>query len=181
MRRVTPLRLRVEILMSRQGIWLPASVVLVVLAVLVTALISLPAWLDTRDQARRSDITGPRATTDPLGDFRQILGERRHVTRDVSAIFAALTTAGLRVQQATYQYEQSRTGHFDAVRVNVPVTGSFPMVRRGVESVLRNMPSVSVDKIVFARDNAGSRQGEGEIRFSLWLRPEPAAARTMAP
>jgi len=57
------------------------------------------------------------------------------------------------------------------LHVTQPVKAGYPQVKRYVESVLRQMPNVSLDQVSARRDTVAQSQLDVRLRWTFWIQP----------
>lgn len=170
------IRITLEAAAYQHGWLWPVAFLLAVIALLILLAGVLPLRADA--QALSRDIAqlanhpeALQATVDPYTAFTTVLIDPAQTSQRLQEVFGHLQKAGIKTQQADYQYHTAKHGDFDVMRVSIPVVGSYVAIRQGIANILRHMPGVSVDQVSFERDTAGSARVDGQIRLSLWLRP----------
>lgn len=109
------------------------------------------------------------ASEQGLHDFYTTLGEQHYAEQQVKALFYAAAKNGLVLNQADYQATDDQNGRFRTYRIQVPLKGSYPAIRKFCEQVLLEIPFASLDEIQFKRESADNPQLEGNLRFTLYL------------
>lgn len=176
MQKLRWIRITLEATAQRHGWLWPATLLLVTVTLLILATAVLPLRSDAKTLSREIAQLAKRpatsdATVDPYTAFAAVLIDPAQTSQHLQQVFGHLQAAGIKTQQADYQYQTAKHGDFDVMRVSIPVVGGYVAIRQGVANILRHMPGVSVDQVSFERDTAGSSRVNGQIRLSLWLRP----------
>lgn len=89
---------------------------------------------------------------------------------ELNTLYAHARASSLQLLQGEYRLE-SKPGALTAYRVTLPVRGSYAQVRRFVGTVLKDMPTASVDSLRFERKKAGDAHVEAQLRLTIYLRP----------
>lgn len=176
MQRIRHARIRMETAAQRHGWLWPAVLLVTTTALAVLVVVVLPLRADTQTLSREiaqlaHHPASSSVTTDPYTAFTAVLADPAKTSQDLQQVFSHLQAAGIKTQQAEYQYQSAKHGDFDVMRISIPVVGSYVAIRQGIENILRHMPGVSVDQVSFERKTAGSSRVDGQIRLSLWLHP----------
>ncbi|NRF69149.1 hypothetical protein HLB44_19315 [Aquincola sp. S2] len=182
-------RAQFELLIWRHGLcWIVAA-----------ALLALAAgmwWLGVRPlqhrlaaveaQLRRPlVVSAPKASMQGEGDaprlaaFKDLLQPYRDNPALVRRL-VALTHDELKWDQA--EFSPTHDAALDLVRlqITVPVSGEYRPLQQAVERALIELPNLSVDQLLFKRQQVGQAGVEARVRMSLWLRA-PASGIGGAP
>lgn len=82
-------------------------------------------------------------------------------------------TAGLAFKRIDYRMLEDRRSGLRQYQITMPVTSSYPSIRRFTSQALSKMPGLSLDHVHFQRRKIGDSAIEAELRFTLFL-AEPA-------
>jgi len=179
---VSAWRLRSGLFLSSLG---RGSLVLALL-VLVTAVI----WLglvpvaeselarETRQLAAVREAThdAPAARTgsqrpDALGAFEQRLASEDDRMRLMKQIWQLGAAAGLQLNRVDYHTEVDAGERFNRLLITLPMTGSYPAVRKFMFTLMAEFPGLSLDKIDMKREQTASAQVETSAHMTLHTRP----------
>jgi hypothetical protein len=105
-----------------------------------------------------------------LRRFYNLFPSAAGLTPELERLHRLARGARLELAQGEYRLERRPTGLW-AYRVTLPVRGSYAEVRNFISSVLKDMPSVSIDALRFDRKKADDAQLEAQLRFTLYARP----------
>ncbi|MGY4829025.1 GspMb/PilO family protein [Sphaerotilaceae bacterium SBD11-9] len=186
-RRADP-RAWISLAFWRHGLWLPLSL----------AMLALAAWmlhmaLSTRVALRQIEMPAAVATVVPanpaaasavaqahdLQAWREVLVPVRQST-DLVRRLVELTQPDLAWQRAQFQQSDDQALGVVQLRITVPVKGEYRQMRKALDRVLLEMPNLSLDQVMFRRQQASDSQLEAQLRFSLWLQGEHAPAADRA-
>ena len=160
----------------RYGLWLPLALALLLAAgLLARDALALRASLQPADgaalttQAVASPSPVPAATDDPyIGAWRQVLVPSRESTQLVRRL-VELTQPELAWQRAQFQQTEDVALGVVQLQITVPVSGEYRQMRKSLDRALLEMPNLSLDQVMFRRQQASDSQLESRLRFSLWL------------
>lgn len=159
------LRLRLEVLAVRHGLWpLPAA------ALLLAALLAWGWWLPAQEAALGEARAALAAQGEPVKSAPASavrgpdLPPAVQAPRAVQRLFALAAEHGLKIAQADYRRQES--GRVGRWQVQVPASGSYPQVRRFVRAA-QAVPGLSLDEIGLHR--AGAQGIEARMLFSVWF------------
>jgi hypothetical protein len=88
----------------------------------------------------------------------------------VRRLYSLATRHALKFQQSTFQTNDDSLIGISRVQLTLPVTATYPELRQFIEALLRELPYVTVDQLVFKRHNIGENQIEAELHVSCWFR-----------
>lgn len=118
---------------------------------------------------------------DPRNGLDVVLSPRADTAPQIRKIYQIAQKEQLALSQATFDQSDAVGDQAGRVRMNMPVTGSYPRLRRFLEETLREMPNVSIDQLTFKRSQVGQPEVETRVHLSLWTKPEGAASRLARP
>ena len=78
-------------------------------------------------------------------------------------------TAGLPFKRIDYRMLEERRSGLKQYQITMPVTGSYPAIRRFTSLALATMPGLSLDHVYFQRRKIGEPAIDAELRFTLFL------------
>jgi len=92
------------------------------------------------------------------------------LTDELERVHGLGRRAGLELAQGEYRLERPAYGLW-AYRVTLPVRGSYAQLRGFLASLLRDMPTASLDGLRFERRKAAETELDAQLRITLHLRP----------
>jgi hypothetical protein len=113
------------------------------------------------------------ATTRPgeqLAAFYDRLADARDAPEIAGRLHAHARAAGLNLEHGEYRPLSDASGKLLRYQIVLPLTGSYPQVRRFLGDALRDMPGLALEAIRFKRDEGNSGQLQTELRFTAFLR-----------
>ncbi|HZD20750.1 MAG TPA: GspMb/PilO family protein [Burkholderiales bacterium] len=93
-----------------------------------------------------------------------------HLNGELERLHRLARHAGLDLAQGEYRLEKRTTGLW-AYRVTLPVRGSYGQFREFLSSLLKDMPTASIDALRFERKRAADTQLEAQVRLTLYASP----------
>jgi hypothetical protein len=92
---------------------------------------------------------------------------------DVPAIMGSVITiaaaSGIELEHGSYEYLATDDAAIARYRMTLPVSGSYPQVRKFVENLLATVPAIALDSIRIERDNISDQTIAADLRFSVLL------------
>jgi len=180
------LRLAAEIAIWRYGaLWvLSAVAVIIALVLLVAQVVPLRAALEAnkrqlaqltvengaQNAQRRARSAAAHAALEASQLSAAGLPAVAQADSEVRRIYRLASLHGLELPQSLFQTSRDARTGITRVQVNSTVTASYPQLRLFIETLLRQMPHVTVDQLTFSRENIGQDHIKAELRISCWLR-----------
>lgn len=88
----------------------------------------------------------------------------------IERVYGFARAANLELLRGEYRLEKLTSG-MALYRITLPIRGSYPQIRRFVDSMLKNMPFASLDTLRFERKQVGDPQLEAQISLTVYFRP----------
>lgn len=180
-------RVRVDVAMWRHGwIWL-ATTILLFLAAGTWVALTLPLQRrqqaladETRRLERLARTSGSPTAKAPaavslsaagaVARLEEALSERSEVSDQVRRLYEIAAQQQLVITQSAFQHSADTADGIERVQLDIPFKASYPQLRRFMETVLREMPNVSIDQLSFKRGQVSQTYVDAHLRFSIWLK-----------
>ena len=101
------------------------------------------------------------------------LPDRNSLPAVMGAIVQQANDAGLSLERGTYQWSLGKSGALARYQVTLPVKGSYPAIRKFVDSTLAEVPAAALAGISLERPNVGDAQVAANLRFEIFVRNGP--------
>jgi hypothetical protein len=101
------------------------------------------------------------------------LPDRNSLPAVMGAIVEQAADAGLLLERGTYQWSAGKSGAIARYQVTLPVKGSYPAIRKFVDSTLAAVPAAALAGISLERPNVGDAQVAANLRFEIFVRSGP--------
>lgn len=187
------LRTAVEIVLWRFG-WLWGLVV----ATGLTVLLCHAGWLPQQnkaldlarqrlaglhaDQERRLSLPAIKTSKDDDAIMLEALRRISFAEADVSGVIRQInqiaSAGGSILAQSEFQTTGDGHGGLRRIQVTLPLRATYPQLRQWVESVLRQLPGVSIDQITVKREAVAQGQADIRIKLSIWVDPNNSSPST---
>ena len=122
-----------------------------------------------RSRAPYQPVSGS-GRAEELRRFYTLFPSANGLTGELERLHSLARAARLELAQGEYRLERRNAGLW-AYRVTLPVRGSYSQVRIFLSTVLKDMPTVSIDALRFDRKKAADAQLEAQLRLTLYARP----------
>ena len=116
----------------------------------------------------------PATSLQRLKDFQAVLGGAEHQEVLTRVMFSAAGDAGLSLTEGSYARTVDRAGLYLRLDVSQPVRGTFAQTRSYCDRVLAAVPYAALEDLHFKRDGIAVPAGEALVRWTFYLRPDPA-------
>jgi len=105
--------------------------------------------------------------------FVATLPDRDALPAVLGAIVQQAQAAGLSLPRGAYQWSADKSGTVARYQLALPVTGTYPAVRKFVDSTLVAVPAAALSGITLERPNVGDGQVSANLRFEVFVRTTP--------
>lgn len=142
------------------------------LSLLRQDVVELRADVSRLEAAARS---GSGVRTSPAGQasaFIKKFPTRTQLPAVLAAVASQATAAGLQLERGDYQFTPAKSGRIARYRLTLPVRGTYPQVRRFVDSTLVALPAVALESLKLEREGIGDEQLEADLQFAVMVRSE---------
>lgn len=119
-----------------------------------------------KKQALQSAMSAPE---DTLPHFYQFFPAHVATPDMLEKLYAAAADSGIALEQGEYRPETGKGEKLDRYQITLPVTGSYPQIRKFIGRLLSDLPAVSLDGVSFQRQKIGDPQVESQIKLTLYL------------
>lgn len=112
-----------------------------------------------------------RADADPavqMERFREFFREH-DLESQLKGMHEAGDAAGIVVKRIEYRMLDDQRAHLRRYQIVMPVTSTYPNIRKFVAVALNQVPALSLDHIGFQRKKVGDAMVDAELRFTLFL------------
>jgi hypothetical protein len=160
-------------LVERLGI--PSIMSVVILAIVVGYYLRVVLPLEQQLMAVDSEIVSVsdkrQRASDPktqIEDF-QVFFRERDLEGQLKELNDAGTAAGVAVKRIEYRMLDDQRATLRQYQIVMPVTSSYPNIRKFVSVALAKVPAMSLDHVAFQRKRIGDATVDAELRFTLFL------------
>lgn len=117
-------------------------------------------------------VEGVAAPEEQLAIFYASFPPRSSVPGSLEKIYAAATIEGLTLEQADYKASQPSAGRLTRYQLNLPLKGEYSRINKFLVRVLRDVPSASLEKVLFERKKIDDPVVDATVTLVLHLGPE---------
>ena len=129
-----------------------------------------------RGQVAASQL-GPTQTGlahhDPAGAARLSLPERSDTNDVLRVLLQKAEEAQLTLDAAKYEMSSTKSGALLRYSVTFPVVGSYPQIRKFIDSSLKAVPAVALTDLAIERKSIADAEVEARIRMTIFSKVAP--------
>jgi len=104
-----------------------------------------------------------------------VLASREQVSEQVRLIYKIANQQRVEIAKADFRSDADGES-LERVQMVIPAKAAYPQLRRFLETVLRDLPNASLDRLSFKRNQVGDTEIESRVHLSLWLRSSSGEA-----
>ena len=116
-----------------------------------------------------------------LAELHRIAYAETELSGVLRTVSALAKTEGIVLGQSAFQTSVEPHGGLRQVQITLPMAAAYPQLRRFSESVLRQLPGVSVDQFGLKREAIAQGQADARLKLSVWMDPHKVAAPSALP
>ncbi|MFZ2541139.1 MAG: type 4a pilus biogenesis protein PilO [Gallionella sp.] len=98
---------------------------------------------------------------------------RDSVPESLEKIYSAAADEGLNLDRADYKTNRTSTGKMTQYQITLPIRGHYSKIHKFLVQVLRDVPSASLERVLFERKKIGDPSVDATVTMVLYLGPEP--------
>lgn len=110
---------------------------------------------------------------DDLRQFHELFPPANEIPNEVEKLWVLASEFKLDMPTGEYRLESSSPG-LVRYRITLPIRGSYAQLRQFVDTVLKTIPTMSIDGLRFERKKIADTQLDAQIRLTLYFRPGTA-------
>ena len=176
------LRLKAELIYSRQGA-LPFVAALLLLLTILFGVLVVPGQIaakenaeQTLDKLKQQQLnmrSKPDLRLSPAQSLTRVLADPQTSNAQIRTLLDFAASNGVNVMQADYRrVAEAHTADnqvaYSQLQIALPVKADYPSLRRFIYSALAGMPALSLDQLIIKREQANSCQVDAQLVLSLW-------------
>ncbi|MDB5814668.1 MAG: hypothetical protein JWM03_323 [Rhodocyclales bacterium] len=178
---VDTLRLKAELLYSRQGVLPFVAGALLLLAILFGVLV-VPGQIAAKDSAEQQLETltqqqlrmraKPDLSLSPSQSLTRVLADPQTTNAQLRVLLDFAANNGVNVVQADYRritdVRANSQVAYSQLQISLPVKADYPSLRRFIYTALAQMPALSLDQLIVKREQSTGAQLDAQLVLSLW-------------
>jgi hypothetical protein len=157
----------------------PAGVTGLAVLVGALALVAGALWPAQRSlQSMRAELAHPAAShptsqaVDDLDRFVGALPSRAQIPAVLGQVLEQAGKSGVVLDRGQYAYSPAQSGRLAHYAFEFPIKGSYPAIRKFVDSTLVAVPAAGLDKLTIERKSIGDAAVTANVRFLVYVRGE---------
>lgn len=104
-----------------------------------------------------------------LAEFYQTLPEEKSLLPWMGKVFTLAHDQGISLDQGEYKLTRDKVGKLMRFQMTLPIKGEYLQIRRYFDSLLAEIPAVSLEHLQLERQKVGDPVLEARIRLVLYL------------
>lgn len=134
------------------------------------------------DEARQSVIklqkhvqrdASSQAPAEQLAEFYRIFPNDKDLLPSMEKIFTLAQDQKISLDQGAYKVTSDKVGKLMRFQMSLSLKGEYPQIRKYLDSLLAEIPIVSLEYLQFGRQKIGDPALEARIRLALYLEQQP--------
>lgn len=128
-----------------------------------------------RQKVERASAPGP-AKLQPaaqLVTFYAFFPQDDSVRPWLERIYAVAAREGLRLDEGEYRASRDQQGKLTRHQMLLPVRGTYPQIRRFLDSVLSDIPNVALEHVQFERKAVSDSTVQAKVKLIAFVGPRP--------
>jgi hypothetical protein len=141
-----------------------------------------PAQEELATLERRAAEVGQRgpaapagATSDEIERFIGFFPAFESTPRWLRTIYAVAEREQLELAQGSYKFSEDQVLGLAYYRIQLPIRGGYPQIRRFVAGVLDEVPALALEAIALQREKVGDSVVDARLTLTLHLQSTPGA------
>jgi Tfp pilus assembly protein PilO len=110
--------------------------------------------------------------------FRSRLVDHADEAATLHTLFDTARADGLALREGHYHYQRDEADQFLALRIELPIKGSYPSLRSFVRDAMIAVPALSLRELHLKRESVGDTTLTAKLLFVLYERPDAQVAST---
>ena len=108
-----------------------------------------------------------------LARFYRTFPNEKNLLPWLEKIFTLAHDQGISLDQGEYKVSSDKGGKLMRFQMTLPLKGEYPQIRKYLDSLLAEIPIVSLENLQLERQKVGDPALEARIRLALYLEQEP--------
>ena len=135
----------------------------------VTDLARRTEQLRDRVQSQKAATAKQATPSNQLDAFYKILPKASAAPDELNKLYEAAKAQNIILDQGEYRMIRDDGNKISRYEIVLPVKGSYPQIRKFVNQVLKDIPTMALEGITFQRQKVGESVTQSQIRFTLFL------------
>jgi hypothetical protein len=116
---------------------------------------------------------GKLTAAEQLDAFYRAFPNDKNLMPLMEKIFSAARSQGIHLDRGEYQVFNDKAGRLLRYQLNLPVRSSYPQIRKFIDTVHAEIPTIALEHLQFERQKVGNSEVEAKIMLALYLEREP--------
>lgn len=129
--------------------------------------------VELQGQAQRGAKRREQTPTEQLAEFYRAFPNEKDLLSWMEKIFTLAQNQGISLDQGEYKLNRDKAGKLVRFQMVLPIKGEYPQIRKYLDSLLTEIPVVSLEHLQLERQKVGDPVLEARISLALYLEQEP--------
>lgn len=116
-----------------------------------------------------SELHRDLAPAEQLAEFYRTFPDEKNLLSWMEKVFTLARDQGISLEQGEYKLNRDRIGKLVRFQMTLPIRGEYPQIRKFLDSLLTEIPIVSLEHLQLERRKVGDPVLEARIRLTLYL------------
>ncbi|MFA6971932.1 MAG: GspMb/PilO family protein [Gallionella sp.] len=108
-----------------------------------------------------------------LAEFYRTFPDEKNLLPWIEKIFTLAHDQGISLDQGEYKLSSDKVGKLMRFQMSLPIKGEYPQIRKYLDSLLAEIPVVSLEHLQLERQKVGDPALEAKIRLALYMEQKP--------
>jgi Tfp pilus assembly protein PilO len=122
-----------------------------------------------REHAAKPGKTAPRTAANDLAKFYAFFPAADELPEILDIVFRAAKRESLVLERGEYRVTRRSAGGMFQYQLTFPVHGSYPQIRKFVDSALSQVPALALESVHFERQKIGEPLVDAKITLAIHL------------
>ena len=124
---------------------------------------------ELRERAAKPGRNPPRTAANDLAAFYAFFPAPDELPEILDSVFRAAKRQSLVLERGEYRVTRRGAGGMFQYQVTLPVHGSYPQIRKFVDSALAQVPALALESVHFERQKIGESMVNAKITMAIHL------------
>ncbi len=116
-----------------------------------------------------NELERSQSASEQLASFYGYFAREERITARLARVYDIAQSLGLEMKRADYKMNSAPERKLDRYQMIVPMQGSYPVVRSFITTLLRELPTMSIDQVQFQRKDIGVDELDAQISLTFYL------------
>jgi hypothetical protein len=120
-----------------------------------------------------NEINREQPPAEQLAEFYRAFPNDKELLSWMEKIFTLAQEQKINLDQGEYKVTRDKVGKLMRFQMTLPLKGEYPQIRKYLDSLLAEIPIISLEHLQLERQKVGEPALEARIRLALYLEQQP--------